>query len=213
MGALVGDITYGGQDDLVSGVRRAGPARGVCDERRDLRDDGNVFFKLNYAKTYDGVLATPMGVRDVAVGETIFALMRGSVYAVAFVTIMLVLGLIESWWALLAVPAALLIGAAFAALGLSAVTLMRSWADFAFIELLTLPMFLFSATFVPLEEYPTGGPVGASVHSALPRVDLMRQLTLGNVGWEALIHVAYLLGVLALGVWFTARRLEHKLLK
>jgi hypothetical protein len=41
----------------------------------------------------------------------------------------------------------------------------------------------------------------------------MRELTLGNVGWEALIHVAYLLGVLALGVWFTARRLERKLLK
>ena len=173
----------------------------------------NVFFKLNYAKTYDGVLATPMGVRDVAVGETIFALMRGSVYAVAFVTIMLVLGLIESWWALLAVPAALLIGAAFAALGLSAVTLMRSWADFAFIELLTLPMFLFSATFVPLDEYPQAVQWVLPLTPLYHGVDLMRQLTLGNVGWEALIHVAYLLGVLALGVWFTARRLEHKLLK
>ena len=44
-------------------------------------------------------------------------------------------------------------------------------------------------------------------------VDLLRKLALGNVGWDALIHVAYLLGVLALGVWFTARRLERKLLK
>ena len=174
---------------------------------------GNVFFKLNYAKTYDGVLATPMGVRDVAVGETIFALMRGSVYAVAFVTIMLALGLIESWWAMLAVPAALLIGAAFAALGLSAVTLMRSWADFAFIELLTLPMFLFSATFVPLEEYPKAVQWVLPITPLYHGVDLMRALTLGNVGWSALIHVAYLLGVLALGVWFTARRLERKLLK
>jgi lipooligosaccharide transport system permease protein len=44
-------------------------------------------------------------------------------------------------------------------------------------------------------------------------VDLLRALTLGHVGWTSLIHVAYLLGVLALGVWFTARRLERKLLK
>ena len=42
---------------------------------------------------------------------------------------------------------------------------------------------------------------------------VMRDLTLGSVGWDELIHVAYLLGVMALGVWFTARRLERKLLK
>ena len=211
VGALVGDITYGGQtisyqEFVAPALLAASAMNGAIYETT-----GNVFFKLNYAKTYDGVLATPMGVRDVAVGETIFALMRGSVYAVAFVTIMLVLGLIESWWALLAVPAALLIGAAFAALGLSAVTLMRSWADFAFIELLTLPMFLFSTTFVPLEEYPKAVQWVLPLTPLYHGVDLMRQLTLGNVGWEALIHVAYLLGVLALGVWFTARRLERKL--
>jgi lipooligosaccharide transport system permease protein len=90
---------------------------------------------------------------------------------------------------------------------------MRSWADFAFIELLTLPMFLFSATFVPLEEYPKAVQWALPLTPLYHGVDLMRELTLGNVGWEALIHVAYLLGVLALGVWFTARRLEHKLLK
>jgi lipooligosaccharide transport system permease protein len=213
VGALVGNITYGGetisyQEFVAPALLAASAMNGAIYETT-----GNVFFKLNYAKTYDGVLATPMGVRDVAVGETIFALMRGSVYAVAFVSIMLVLGLIESWWALLAVPAALLIGAAFAALGLSAVTLMRSWADFAFIELLTLPMFLFSATFVPLDEYPQAVQWVLPITPLYHGVDLMRQLTLGNVGWSALIHVGYLLGVLALGVWFTARRLEHKLLK
>ena len=114
---------------------------------------GNVFFKLNYAKTYDGVLATPLGVRDIAVGETIFALMRGAVYSVAFVVIMLALGLLESWWAILAVPAALLIGASFAALGLSAVTLMRL-GRLRLRRAPDAPMFLFSATFVPLDEYP-----------------------------------------------------------
>ena len=50
--------------------------------------------------------------------------------------------------------AAILVGAAFAAVGLIGVTFMRSWADFALIELVTLPLFLFSATFVPLDEYP-----------------------------------------------------------
>jgi lipooligosaccharide transport system permease protein len=213
VGALVGEITYGGrtisyEEFVAPALLAASAMNGAIYETT-----GNVFFKLNYAKTYDGVLATPLGVRDVAVGETIFALLRGAVYSVTFVAIMLALGLVESAWTILAVPAALLIGAAFAALGLSAVTLMRSWADFAFIELLTLPMFLFSATFVPLEEYPEPVQWLLPVTPLYHGVDLLRALTLGNVGWDALIHVAYLLGVLALGVWFTARRLERKLMK
>jgi len=213
VGTLVGDITYGGQtisyqEFVAPALLAASAMNGAIYETT-----GNVFFKLNYAKTYDGVLATPLGVRDVAVGETIFALMRGAIYAIIFVVIMLALGLIESAWAILAVPAALLLGASFAALGLSAVTLMRSWADFAFIELMTLPMFLFSATFVPLEEYPEAVQWVLPLTPLYHGVDLLRALTLGNVGWDALIHVAYLLGVLALGIWFTARRLQRKLLK
>jgi lipooligosaccharide transport system permease protein len=74
-------------------------------------------------------------------------------------------------------------------------------------------MFLFSATFVPLEEYPRALQWIVPLTPLYHGVDLLRMLTLGNVGWTALIHVAYLLGVLALGVWFTARRLERKLLK
>ena len=213
VGQLVGDITYAGrtisyQEFVAPALLAASAMNGAIYETT-----GNVFFKLNYGKVYDGVLATPLGVRDVAVGETLFALMRGTFYSVSFVVIMLALGVIESAWAILAVPAALLIGAAFAALGLSSVTLMRSWADFALIEMMTLPMFLFSATFVPLEEYPEPVQWVLPITPLYHGVHLLRSLTLGDVGWGALIHVAYLLGVLALGVWFTARRLERKLLK
>jgi lipooligosaccharide transport system permease protein len=213
VGTLVGDITYAGrtvsyQEFVAPALLAASAMNGAIYETT-----GNVFFKLNYAKTYDGVLATPLGVRDIAVGETIFALMRGTIYSIAFVAIMLALGLIESAWAVLAVPAALLIGASFAAIGLSTVTLMRSWADFAFVELLTLPLFLFSATFVPLYEYPEAVQWVLPVTPLYHGVDLIRSLTIGDVGWDALLNVAYMLGVLALGVWFTARRLQRKLLK
>jgi lipooligosaccharide transport system permease protein len=213
VGQLIGHFQYHGEaiaykDFVAPALLAASAMNGAIYETT-----GNVFFKLNYIKTYDGVLATPLGVRDIAVGETIFALMRGALYAVAFVLVMLALGLVESAWAILAVPGALLIGAAFAALGLSAVTLMRSWQDFALVELFTLPMFLFSTTFVPLDEYPHAVQWLLPITPLYHGVDLLRMLTLGNVGWTALIHVAYLIGVLAIGVWFTARRLERKLLK
>ena len=213
VGALVGEVSYGGRS--VPYVEFVAPALLAASAMNGAiyETTGNVFFKLNYAKTYEGVLATPLGVRDIAVGETLFALLRGAVYAVCFVLVMLVLGLFTTAWALLAVPAALLIGAGFAALGLSAVTLMRSWADFAVVELAILPMFLFSATFVPLHEYPQAIQWILPLTPLYHGVDLIRDLMLGTVGWDALIHVAYLLGVIAIGVWFTARRLQAKLLK
>ena len=67
----------------------------------------NVFFKLKYAKVYDAVLSTPVGVGDVAVGEITWALMRGVLYSTAFLIIMAALGDVSSPWALLALPAAL----------------------------------------------------------------------------------------------------------
>jgi lipooligosaccharide transport system permease protein len=213
VGALVGDLGYGGrtvsyEEFVAPALLAASAMNGAIYETT-----GNVFFKLNYAKTYDGVLATPLGVRDIAVAETLFALMRGALYAVAFVIVMLALGLVESAWVVAAVPAALLIGAAFATLGLSAVTLMRSWADFGFVELATLPMFLFSATFVPLEEYPEAARWVVPLTPLYHGVDLLRALTLGEPGWDVFVHVGYLLGVVGLGVWFTTRRLERKLLR
>ena len=38
----------------------------------------NLFFKLRYAKTYDAILSTPLGINDIAVGEIAWALIRGT---------------------------------------------------------------------------------------------------------------------------------------
>ena len=38
----------------------------------------NMFYKLKYAKTYDAMLSTPLGVADVAIGEVLWALTRGA---------------------------------------------------------------------------------------------------------------------------------------
>ena len=54
----------------------------------------NVFFKLNFAKTYDGVLATPMGITEIAIGEMLWALTRAALYAIAMFVIMVFMGLV-----------------------------------------------------------------------------------------------------------------------
>jgi lipooligosaccharide transport system permease protein len=113
----------------------------------------------------------------------------------------------------LAVPAAILVGAAFAAIGLIGVTFMRSWPDFAMIELVSLPLFLFSATFVPLSDYPPAAQWIVPLTPLYHGVELLRALTLGTVGWATLVHVAYLVVMTVVGLAIADRRLEKLLLK
>ncbi len=172
----------------------------------------NVFFKLKYARLYDSVLATPLGPRDVAVGEVTWALIRGTGYAAAFLLVMALAGMVTSWWALLTLPAAVLIGLAFAGVGMACTTYMRSWQDFDLVQLAVLPMFLFSATFYPISTYPSFLRWLVEVTPLYHAVALTRDLALGTVGVSELGHLGYLVLLGLAGVLVAARRLESLLL-
>ena len=109
-----------------------------------------------------------------------------------FLGVMLGMGLIDSWWGLLALPGALLIGFAFAAAGLAATTFMRSWQDFDYVNMAILPMFLFSGTFYPLASYPDGLQWVVQATPLYHGVALERALVTGAVGPGLLGHVLYL---------------------
>jgi lipooligosaccharide transport system permease protein len=172
----------------------------------------NIFFKLKYAKTYDAILATPVGVPDVAVGEVLWALLRGTMYATAFMVVMLAMGLALSPTALLALPAALLIGFAFAGVGMAVTTWVRSWQDFELIQLCILPLFLFSATFYPITTYPEPVRTLVSLTPLYQGVDLVRGLTTGVLQPVLLLHVAYLALMGTAGLLVVRRRLDKLLL-
>ncbi len=64
----------------------------------------NVFFKLKYDKLYDQMLATPLTTSDIARGEILWGQLRGASYSAAFLVVMWALGLVHTWWAVLALP-------------------------------------------------------------------------------------------------------------
>jgi lipooligosaccharide transport system permease protein len=172
----------------------------------------NVFWKLRYAKVYDAVLATPLGPTDVALGETSWAQFRGLLYATGFVVTAASLGLVHSVWGLLALPAAVVVGFGFAGLGIGASTFIRSWQDFDMVQLVQLPMFLFSATFYPLSVYPAAIQWVVRFSPLYHAVALVRSLTLGAVGPSNVVNAAYLLALGALGIWVARRRMAGLLL-
>ncbi len=212
VGALVGAIEVGGRsvpyaEFVAPALLAASAMNGAIYESTN-----NVHAKM-FFKTYEGTLATPLRVRDIAVGELIYALMRGAIYALGFVVVMLALGLARSAWVLAAIPGALLVGAAFGAVGLFVVTFIRTWADFGYLEVVMLPLFLFSATFVPLDSYPEAAQWVLPFTPLYHGVELLRGLALGTVDAGILWHVAYLSGMVVVGLTLADRRLERRLLE
>jgi len=172
----------------------------------------NVYGKLRWEKVYDAILATPLDVGDIALGEISWALFRGLLYSVGFVVVMLALGLVRSPLFLLAIPAASLVGFAFAAVGMAVTTYIRGWQDFDLVQLAIQPLFLFSATFYPIDTYPPALQFLVQLTPLYHGVDLIRSLALGVVGPGLLVHVAYLLAMGLLGLVVVSRRL-HRLLR
>ena len=172
----------------------------------------NVFWKLRYGRVYDSMLATPLGPIDVAVGETAWAQFRGGLYATGFVATAAALGLLHSWWAVLALPAALVVGFGFAGIGIAASTFLRTWQDFEMVQIVLLPMFLFSATFFPISIYPTAIQWFVRFSPLYHAVTLIRALTLGLVGWINLLNAAYLLVLGVIGIAVARRRMAGLLL-
>jgi lipooligosaccharide transport system permease protein len=213
LGALVGDVTTDGGSTVPYAVFVA-PALLAASAMNGAVADStyNVFFKLRYQKLYDALLATPIGPRDIAVGEITWSLMRGALYSAMFLVVALVAGMVQSWWALLAVPAAVLIGLAFGAIGMFATTYMTSWQHFDYINLAIQPMFLFSATFFPLSTYPDALQWVVRLTPLYNGVALERGLMLGEVGWSLLVNVAYLAAMGVVGVLGASRRIERLLL-
>ncbi|UOZ06523.1 ABC transporter permease [Amycolatopsis sp. WQ 127309] len=172
----------------------------------------NLFFKLRYAKLYDAMLATPIGPLDVALGEIGWAVLRGGFYAVAFLGIAAAMGLLTSWWALLMVPAALLVGLAFSAVGMALVTFVKSTAQFDYIQLVLTPMFLFSTTFFPLSVYPEPVQWVVRCFPLYHAIELMRGLATDILSPGMLGNLAYLLVLGGVGLWASTRRIAKLLL-
>jgi len=167
-----------------------------------------LFFKLKYAKTYEAVLSTPLEIEDVALGEVGWSLLRGGIYSGLFIAVMVARGSIPSWWGLLLLPACLLIAFAFSAAGMACATFMRGWQDFDYVQLILLPMFLFSATFYPLSTYPVALQAVVWCTPLFHGVQLCRQLSVGVVDGTTLVHAGVLLALALAGVAVVKRRLR-----
>ena len=212
VGQFVGDLTFDGV--TIPYATFLAPGLLAASTMNAAIFDGffSPFFKLTWMKTYDGILTTPLSIPDIALGEVLWALSRGTIYGSGFLLVMWLLGLIESLWGLLALPAVMLSAGALSA---SAMILTGIAKQISSLEkvmtLIVFPMFLFSGTFFPVSRYPGYlQPVVQATplyHSAA----LLRSLTTGRVGPGTLWHVAYLVVLLVAAALIATRLIRRRL--
>ena len=168
----------------------------------------NVYFKLHEGKIYHGMLATSLGPLDVALGEILTALLRGFAYAVGFMAVATPMGLIPSWWGVLAIPAAVLIAFGFASIGMAITSYFKSYQQMGLINISLLPIFLFSGSFYPLSVFPEWAQIIIKTLPLWHAIEMIRNLSLGIINISLLGHIAYFLVMVVVGLFFTTKRLN-----
>jgi lipooligosaccharide transport system permease protein len=160
----------------------------------------SAYTRLHEENVYDAILRTPLTPADLAIGEIGWGAARGALSGTGFLAVMAALGLVRTPVALLAIPAAALTGASFGALGLLVMTFL-------------LPMFLFSATFYPITVYPHAVQWVVRALPLYPSIDLLRGVTLDDIGAPVAYAVGYLVVIGAIAWLLAARRLRAILVR
>jgi lipooligosaccharide transport system permease protein len=154
-----------------------------------------VMASFRWTRQYFAMQATPLGVRDIFVGHQLYMASRIAVTSAVYLAIIAAFGAVDSWLAVFALPAVVLVGLAFT-VPTSAYAATQN-SDGAFVpynRFVIVPMFLFSGTFFPVSRLPLPLEWLAYATPLWHGVDLCRELTLGHVhALRALGHVGYLL--------------------
>jgi lipooligosaccharide transport system permease protein len=170
-----------------------------------------VMTAIKWQRTYYAMLATPLTARQILLSHLLWAATRVAMSAAILLALIAALGL-GSWWAILAFPAAILIGLAFAAPVMAFSGRVQSESSFAMLYRFGIvPLFLFSGTFFPISQLPRWLEVLAWVSPLWHGVDLCRDLVLGRLQWLDLLHIGYLGVLLAVGLWLADRSFRRRL--
>jgi len=172
----------------------------------------NSFVRMYYQKTYDALLATPLNLQEVILGDIFWAATKSVIAALLMGTMLYLFGLLALPGSFLLLPLALLGGLFFASLGMICTGLVPSIETFNVpIFLLITPMFLFSGTFFPLQQLPEWAQRVALALPLTHLVDLARASALGELSGISLWSIAYLvvgtLLLLPLALYLMQRRI------
>jgi lipooligosaccharide transport system permease protein len=172
---------------------------------------------LVWNKIFHAMYATPISPRDIALGNLAWIAARLTLTATTFTIVIVLFGAVESPLIVLAIPAAVLTGMAFAGPMAAFSATQKTPGKFAAIFRFGItPLFLFSGTFFPISTLPMALQAVAWLTPLFHGVALTRSLSLGTITDDpiaAAIHVVYLATLASVGAWLTIRNFRRRLVR
>ena len=171
--------------------------------------------RIMWDRIYDAMLATPIAVRDLVIGEVAWMAISITITATIFWVVMAMFGVAHSFESLLAIPAATLNGLAFVSPIMAFAAVQRNDSGFSWLTRFVItPLFLFGGAFFPLNRLPVALQLVAQVTPIAHGVNLCRGLVIGTLTWEqALVDVAVLLAYVVGGMVLAWILFERRLSK
>ena len=171
------------------------------------------YVRMTYESIFKAMLTTPIGVREVIIGEFLWVFLRAGAMGGLVGVVLAVLGLMPHLWALLAFPfIAGLLSIPCGAIGLLSAGYVRNINQFQTVySFLIAPIYYLSGVFFPLADRPWLGTL-AQISPFYHGVRLM-QMTAWNRGTfaEFVQHLGALIGFALILGWWSYDRAKRKL--
>ena len=172
----------------------------------------SAYVRMSIQQTWEGILVTPLGVRDIVLGELVWTGTKAFINAAPILLVAALLGAIHDWRALWVLPLVIVVGMTFGAMALVVTAFAKGFDFFLYYAtLIVTPMFLLSGVFFPLQGMPQFVQRGAEFLPLTHAVEIVRPLMTGRpltqVSWHLLVLVAYAVGGYLLAVRLFRKRL------
>ncbi len=164
----------------------------------------SAYTRMTSQQTWTAMLATPLDVRDIVLGEALWAGTKSLINTSAILIVAAAMGLVASWHAILALPVVLLAGATFASMALVMTAFARSYEFFLYyFTLLITPLLLLSGVFFPLSAMPPSIQIATQFFPLVHVVEIVRPLMTGGVVQQLWLHLVVIL-IYGGGAWTAA---------
>jgi lipooligosaccharide transport system permease protein len=172
------------------------------------------FVRMYYQKTFDAIVATPLNMDEVIVGEMLWGATRSTISAAIMLAVVALFGLVQSMWIILVIPFSFIGGLLFAAIGMCFTAITPKIENFNYpTSLFITPMTLVSDTFFPLTIFPAVvQSVATAIVPLVHVVRISRGLALGDLNIDMLWSFFWIIGVTALFFLLAINLMKRRLI-
>lgn len=172
------------------------------------------YVRMEYQRTYDAILATPVSANDIVAGEILWGASRAALTGTSILVVAAFFNLVDSFWAILIPVFCLVQGLLFSALSLIFTAYVPTLYSFNYyFTLLITPMFFFSGVFFPLTSFPQVVQNLSWIVPLTPVVYVTRQLLTGNFditfAWSLALVIFSVVVLSVIGLIAMRRRLIY----